>query len=55
MNSANPRAPSSEGKRKPELIAMPRPHDGVRRALLGSFGAVQALPMELVRLLERLR
>lgn len=34
---------------------MPRPHEGVQRALRGSFGAVPAMPAEFVRLLERLR
>lgn len=34
---------------------MPRPHEGVRRALLGSFSTVPAMPQEFARLLDRLR
>ena len=34
---------------------MPRPHDGVRRALIGSFGGIPAMPQEFLRLLERIR
>lgn len=34
---------------------MMAPHEGVRRALRGSFGAVPAMPQEFVRLLDRLR
>ena len=44
-----------DAKQKPEVVAMPLPHEGVRRALLGSFGAVPAMPQEFIRLLERLR
>jgi hypothetical protein len=33
---------------------MPAPHEGVRRALLGSFGAIPAMPDEFVRLLDRM-
>jgi hypothetical protein len=34
---------------------MPTPYEGVRRALIGSFGAVPAMPQEFARLLDRLR
>ena len=30
-------------------------HEGVRRALLGSFGSIPAMPEEFVRLLDKLR
>ena len=37
------------------MVAMPAPHEGVRRALLGSFGSIPAMPEDFVRLLDRLR
>jgi hypothetical protein len=57
MSSVNQRnQPPPWGKKSnPEVVALPRPHEGVRRALLGSFGAVPAMPQEFVRLLERIR
>jgi hypothetical protein len=33
---------------------MPSRHEGVRQALLGSFG-IPSLPQEFIRLLDRLR
>lgn len=42
-------------QRGPELVAMPAPHEGVRRALLGSFGSIPAMPEEFVKLLDKLR
>jgi hypothetical protein len=39
----------------PQAVAMPAPHEGVRRALLGSFGSIPAMPDEFVRLIEKLR
>jgi hypothetical protein len=44
-----------EAPRGPQVVAMPQPHEGVRRALLGSFGSIPAMPEEFVRLLDRLR
>jgi hypothetical protein len=57
MSSVDQRGPSHnwDEKRKPEVIAMPRPYEGVRHALLGSFGAIPSMPQEFLRLLERLR
>jgi len=37
------------------MISAPAPHEGVRRALLGSFGSIPAMPEEFVRLLDKLR
>jgi hypothetical protein len=42
-------------QRGPQLVAMPVTHEGVRRALLGSFGSIPAMPEEFVKLLDRLR
>jgi len=42
-------------ERNPQSIPTPTSHDGVRRALLGSFGSIPAMPDEFVRLLDRLR
>lgn len=42
-------------QRGPQLVAMPVAHEGVRRALLGSFGSIPAMPEEFVKLLDRLR
>ena len=42
-------------QRGPETVTMPAPHEGVRRALLGSFGSIPAMPEEFVRLLDKLR
>ena len=42
-------------QRGPESVAVPAPHEGVRRALLGSFGSIPAMPEEFVRLLDKLR
>ena len=39
----------------PQAVAMPAPHEGVRRALLGSFGSIPAMPEDFVRLLDELR
>ncbi len=44
-----------DAKRKPEVVARPRPHEGVRRALLGSFGTAPSMPQEFIRLLEKLQ
>jgi hypothetical protein len=41
--------------RGPQIVAAPAPHEGVKRALLGSFGSIPAMPEEFARLLERLR
>jgi hypothetical protein len=41
--------------RGPQVVTSPLPHEGVRRALLGSFGSIPAMPEEFARLLERLR
>lgn len=44
-----------DSQRGPESVAMPAPHEGVRRALLGSFGSIPAMPEEFVQLLDKLR
>ncbi|HWI86635.1 MAG TPA: hypothetical protein VNT42_09990 [Sphingomonas sp.] len=36
------------------VIAMAAAQEGVRRALLGSFGSIPAMPEEFVRLLDRI-
>jgi hypothetical protein len=38
-----------------QAVAMPTAHEGVRRALLGSFGSIPAMPDDFVRLLDKLR
>jgi hypothetical protein len=57
MSFVEQRNPSSSNgeRRQPETVAMPRAHEGVQRALLGSFGAIPAMPKEFARLLDRLR
>jgi len=42
-------------QRRPELAADPAAHEGVRRALLGSFGSIPAMPEEFIKLLDKLR
>lgn len=44
-----------DAQRGPQPVATPAPHEGVRRALLGSFGSIPAMPEEFVRLLDKLR
>jgi hypothetical protein len=34
---------------------MPTPHEGVRRALVGSFGSIPSMPEEFARLLDRMQ
>ena len=41
--------------RGPHAVAIPAPHEGVRRALLGSFGSIPAMPEEFLKLLDKLR
>ena len=41
--------------RKPQVVTPPAPNEGVRRALLGSFGSIPAMPEEFTRLLDKLR
>jgi len=41
--------------RGPHAVAMPAPHEGVRKALLGSFGSIPAMPEEFLKLLDKLR
>ena len=41
--------------RGPQAVTPPAPHEGVRRALLGSFGSIPAMPEEFNRLLDKLR
>ena len=36
------------------VVSLPRPDEGLRNALHGSFAMVPAIPAEFVRLLERL-
>ncbi len=43
-----------DNRRGPQVVALPDPHEGVRRALLGSFGQIPAMPQEFSRLLDRL-
>lgn len=42
-------------ERKPQVVSAPAPHEGVRRALLGSFGSIPAMPEEFTKLLDKLR
>jgi len=42
-------------QRRPESVAMPAPNEGVRRALLGSFGSIPSMPEEFLKLLDKLR
>jgi hypothetical protein len=42
-------------QRGPQAVSPPAPHEGVRRALLGSFGSIPAMPEEFTRLLDKLR
>ncbi len=47
--------PGQAGHRgRADVVAMPRRHEGVSEALLGSFQTVPALPPEWTLLLERL-
>ena len=57
MSSVSPerRSLKWDAQRGPQMVAMPAPHEGVRRALLGSFGMVPAMPEEFVKLLDKLR
>jgi hypothetical protein len=57
MSSLNQQRTQSrwENMRGPQIVAAPAPHEGVRRALLGSFGSIPAMPEEFARLLEQLR
>lgn len=41
-------------ERKPQTVSAPAPHEGVRRALLGSFGSIPAMPEEFTKLLDKL-
>ncbi len=55
MNSVSKqRTASWESTRKPQMVAIPQPHEGVRRALLGSFGSIPAMPEAFVRLLDKI-
>jgi len=47
--------PRWDPQRGPQTVSTPTPHEGVRRALLGSFGSIPAMPEEFVKLLDRLR
>ena len=42
-------------QRGPQTVQTPPPNEGVKRALLGSFGSIPAMPEEFVKLLDRLR
>jgi hypothetical protein len=44
-----------DGEPQSIVVGRPQPHEGVRRALVASFGQVPALPEEFRRLLNRLR
>jgi len=44
-----------EQQQGPHAVSMPAPHEGVRRALLGSFGSIPAMPEDFARLLDELR
>jgi len=39
----------------PQMAAMPIPHDGLRRALMGSFGSIPAMPEEFLKLIDKIR
>jgi len=47
--------PRWDTQRGPQSVSTPTPHEGVRRALLGSFGSIPAMPDEFIKLLDRLR
>ena len=38
-----------------QFVAMPAPHDGLRRALMGSFGSIPAMPEEFLKLIDKIR
>lgn len=40
--------------RQAKVVTAPAPHEGVRRALLGSFGSIPAMPEEFTQLLDQL-
>jgi len=42
-------------QRKRLIVSSPRPHDGVRNALVCSFATPTAIPTEFMLLLERIR
>jgi len=44
-----------DSQRGLQLVAVPTSHEGVRRALLGSFGSIPAMPDEFLKLLDKLR
>ena len=44
-----------DAPRGPQAVHSPAPNEGVRRALLGSFGSIPAMPDEFIKLLDRLR
>ncbi len=52
---SEPNALKWDPERGPQAVSAPVPHEGVRRALLGSFGSIPAMPEEFVRLLDKLR
>jgi hypothetical protein len=53
--SSNSRgAAPGESRHSQHVVDAPAAHEGVRRALLGSFGAVPPMPDEMKRLLDRL-
>ena len=38
-----------------QFVAMSAPHDGLRRALMGSFGSIPAMPEEFLKLIDKIR
>ena len=42
-------------QQQPQFVAMPVPHDGLRRALMGSFGSIPAMPEEFLKLIDKIR
>jgi hypothetical protein len=41
-------------KRDPQVIVPPAAHEGIKRALRGSFGSFPAMPADFASLLDRL-
>jgi hypothetical protein len=39
----------------PQMVAIPVPDDGLRRALMGSFGSIPAMPEEFLKLIDKIR
>jgi hypothetical protein len=53
--SQEPRPLQWDKQPPPQMVAMPVPHDGLRRALMGSFGSIPAMPEEFLKLIDKIR